>query len=398
MGADLALYRQVYNYVKELIISGRYKVGDMIPTEQELMEKFNVSRITTNRALQMLTAEGLVQRRAGVGTFVSGTPALESTKKDSVLIEHQSSAVNESAPFPRDSSLVGFVIPFLDGSFGPTIIHNVEMLLNERGVSVVLASTQGDQKKEAEVIERLVKCGVKGLIVLPVNGEYYSEAILRLHVQKFPIVLVDKSLPGLPIPSITSDNFGATKALTDHLISLGHQNIAFFSPVPSGTSTLIERYNGFLNSLQNHGLVMQPDYLLTSVLTGASSKKLDNMQVEVVEQFLVQHPEVTAVVAADDQLAEHLLVAARRVGREVPRDLSIACFDGRDSKGIYWDFTHAIQDEAEMARHCVRILDDLWADKHSIEPGPVVLPCRLHLGQSTGPIAAQRKQPAAEYS
>ena len=65
------LYLQVYNYIRDAILAKRYQPGDAILTEQELMTKFEVSRMTTNRALQMLVSEGWVVRRAGIGTFVN---------------------------------------------------------------------------------------------------------------------------------------------------------------------------------------------------------------------------------------------------------------------------------------------------------------------------------------
>ncbi|MCF0230118.1 MAG: GntR family transcriptional regulator [Parasporobacterium sp.] len=63
-------YLEVKNQLSEKIDDGVYPVGEMIPTENELMESFNVSRITIRRALAELEAEGYIYRLQGKGTFV----------------------------------------------------------------------------------------------------------------------------------------------------------------------------------------------------------------------------------------------------------------------------------------------------------------------------------------
>jgi DNA-binding GntR family transcriptional regulator len=57
------------------IASGRYRVGDRIPTEAELQERFDVSRHTVREALRELKTRGLVSARAGIGTLVRSKPA-----------------------------------------------------------------------------------------------------------------------------------------------------------------------------------------------------------------------------------------------------------------------------------------------------------------------------------
>jgi GntR family transcriptional regulator len=63
-------YVQVYSAVRDWIYSGSYKAGGRLPTEGELCDMFNVSRITTRKAVDMLVDEGLVVRQPGRGTFV----------------------------------------------------------------------------------------------------------------------------------------------------------------------------------------------------------------------------------------------------------------------------------------------------------------------------------------
>ena len=69
--ASTALYLAVKEHIRQKILSGAWAVGDRITSEHELVAELGVSRMTVHRGLRELAAEGLLQRVAGVGTFVA---------------------------------------------------------------------------------------------------------------------------------------------------------------------------------------------------------------------------------------------------------------------------------------------------------------------------------------
>ena len=73
---SLPKYRQVFTALKREIQSGRWKPGDRLPSEAELVRTFGASRITVGRAVRDLQAAGLVERRAGSGTYVTAPARL----------------------------------------------------------------------------------------------------------------------------------------------------------------------------------------------------------------------------------------------------------------------------------------------------------------------------------
>src|SRR5205814_9228803 len=78
-------YLEVYTALRRDLQSGRWKHGDRMPTEAELVETFGVSRITVARAMRDLQAAGLVKRRAGSGTFAT-SPGMASRQSYGILI------------------------------------------------------------------------------------------------------------------------------------------------------------------------------------------------------------------------------------------------------------------------------------------------------------------------
>ena len=65
------IYIRIHNDLKESIEKGKWQVGDRIPAERELAEKYGVSRMTLRQAVQTLVDEGILERRVGSGTFVA---------------------------------------------------------------------------------------------------------------------------------------------------------------------------------------------------------------------------------------------------------------------------------------------------------------------------------------
>lgn len=378
------LYEQIYTYLKQEIQSGNYKTGDLLPTEQELTTQFGVSRMTTNRALQLLNSEGLIVRKAGIGTFVAEQPVSNRMRDTQAVYELTTFGPNAKVtPMYRN---IGFVIPFLTHSFGPELLAEIERELHEQGITLSVACSYGSQATEEEVVERLIATGTQGLIVCPVNGEFYNPAILRLHVNNFPIVLVDKQLPGIPVPFVTSDNTTAARDLTEHLLGLGHRSIVFFSPEWKGTSTLSERRDSFVATLTEHGIEHQETYDLRTIPWTKMEDGLDVAQLSTIMQFLNEHPEVTAVFATDDQLAEYWLEAARRCGKRVPDELSIVCFDGPSPKPAHWSYSCVLQNQAIMAREAVALVCELMnAGPSANVRSAITVPTRLRIGNSTAP-------------
>lgn len=74
-----ARYLRVKHYLKTQLAQGRWPPGALMPSEAELVAQFGVSRMTVNRALRELQAEGLVERVQGVGTFAAQLARVSST-------------------------------------------------------------------------------------------------------------------------------------------------------------------------------------------------------------------------------------------------------------------------------------------------------------------------------
>ncbi len=138
--ASIALYQAVKDHIRQQVQSGAWKVGDRVTSEHELVAELGVSRMTAHRALRELAAEGLLQRIAGVGTFVAGGKAESSLLKVVSIAEeiqarghrHQSEVILQAgeAASPEIATLLGM-------NAGDWVFHLV-CLHREDGVPIQL--------------------------------------------------------------------------------------------------------------------------------------------------------------------------------------------------------------------------------------------------------------------
>ena len=75
------LYYQIYDYMYQDIVTGKYQIGDLIPAESEMMAYYKVSRATVRKAMDMLADEGLIEKKRGHGTYVKNLKAKSDNQK-----------------------------------------------------------------------------------------------------------------------------------------------------------------------------------------------------------------------------------------------------------------------------------------------------------------------------
>jgi GntR family transcriptional regulator len=69
--SPIPMYYQIMSQLREKIAAGEYDVNDALPPERELVETYQVSRMTIRQAILELVNEGILVRRKGIGTFVA---------------------------------------------------------------------------------------------------------------------------------------------------------------------------------------------------------------------------------------------------------------------------------------------------------------------------------------
>ena len=342
------LYDKLYTYLLDEIKSGRLKNGERVPSEKELAAQFNVSRVTSKKALDNLRKVRVVIRSRGKGTFVAKElPDLDHLP---VLNNFPISASDEN------QFLIGLILEDFSSSYGLKLLQAIEERCSENNCQLLLKRSYGSRDEEEKAIKAFLKAEVDGLIVFPVHGDYYNNSLLRLIMDEFPVVFIDRYLKGIAAYTVYIDNLNASFELTNYLIEQGHREIAFLSSPAENTSTIEDRIQGYTNALIERGLKPSPQNCLTtlhSTLSAMSYVEKIQGDSEAIRNFVEQNPQITAFIACEYNIALTLNRVLNSIDRLTPKDYKVVCFDSVES---FFDkplFTHIQQDEITMGYKAV---------------------------------------------
>ena len=358
---NIPLYQKIFDYYYNKITSNQLKEGDKIDTEKEISKKFFVSRITARGAVDMLAERGLVTRISGKGTFVTTTivPSHDKTK----------------------TTMIGIIMCDLESSFGLEIFKGIEKEANNQDIHIVVRNTYESLSKETSAIKSMAKLGVDGIIIQTVHGELYNDLILRMYINGFPLVLIDRHMDKTKVPFVTTGNYDSSYQVAKLLRKLGYKKVSFISAKTSDTSTLDSRYRGF-----REGWAKRDYYLdllsLKTPETREKSKELIKYDMELIEKHIIDNPEIDCIFAAEYYVAHLVKDVLNKMNKRIPEDISIICYDyimtEPNEKPI---FTYIKQNQLEIGEIAVKKLCAIIEEK-SIKEFPSFINCTLVQGSS----------------
>jgi DNA-binding LacI/PurR family transcriptional regulator len=299
-------HQQVYGALERGIHSGRWKRGERIPSEAELVRQFGASRITVGRAVRDLKLAGLVERRAGSGTFVRA--------------ERPSGALSFGLLIP-DLGETEIFEAIWQGIMASPLARQHALLW---GSSTAAAASKEEHALEAcrQYIDRRVS-GVffAPLEFTPAKDEVNQRITQALDDARIPIILLDRT--AVPYPRrghhdlVGIDNRRAGYVITDHLLGLGARRVAFVA-MRNAAATVEAREAGYREALHARSVPFDPSLV----------RRLDPTDAAAVRALLEHRPD--AIACANDWTAARLMHSILALGYSVPRDVSLVGIDDVD--------------------------------------------------------------------
>jgi len=292
------------------ILNQEWKVGDKLPSDGVLAERFGCSIATASKAVSLLAHDGLVERRPRAGTrVVRNTPEPESTA-------------------PQLDSFA-FIYPSEQHEGIWRTVRGFQDAANASGRRVIMLSTGSDYRKEAEYISRLSEFDVRGAVIYPViptqqDQVHFSQMLVTA---KIPLVLAELNLPGLGCPAVVIDGFHAGYTMARHLLDKGARRVGFFSNY-SWAPFMRDRYLGYRWAMEERGIAMEKESVLLEPSMRPDFKDPFREVRELARTYLQKNEKLEAVVCANDFLARGLIDSAHERGLRVPGDLKVTGIDG----------------------------------------------------------------------
>lgn len=295
-GAGQPAHLQVRQRILAAIHASGLGSGDPIPSEVDLAEVLGVSRMTANKAVLALVAEGWLTRHVGRGTFVAEA-ARRGLARCVILIKPS------AASGARDDHYYG------------GLYWGIREQFMASDVRLDVAALTPD------ALEGLADLGDTGIIAL--NPDREGAALLSSWACRgVPVTVLGSSWESGHLDSVDSDNLLGAALAVSHLVDLGHTRIGFAGAFQDDSNTQ-DRLHGFRIATKSRGIVVpDEDLYFGDDLGELSPESQDRLTVR-----LSRPDGVTAMVVGGANLALQVLGIATRIGRAVPESLSIVAYD-----------------------------------------------------------------------
>jgi DNA-binding LacI/PurR family transcriptional regulator len=297
-------YNRIYRELRQELMIGRFGPGDKLPSENELVQEFGASRPTVGRALAKLATEGLIERRAGSGTYASSQMHQKGYVFGLLIPELGQTEIFEPICQGISHARLGKHHELL---WGPT---------SHPGAPVELQAEQ--------LCQSFLKRGVSGIFFAPLElSGGKDEVNLRisraLDQASIPVVLLDRDIFEYPKRShydlVGIDNRRAGYTITEHLLVSGSKRIVFFVR-PNSAPTVNARISGYRDAINV--------YLRSEAIEMVEYGDPNDISL-IRDLFLRLRPE--AFVCANDYTAAQLMTTLSSLRVSVPSQIRIVGID-----------------------------------------------------------------------
>ena len=220
----------------------------------------------------------------------------------------------------KNSRLLGVIVPNLNHSVISRMVKGVTQEAQKAGFDVLLFDYDNDPRIEIRQLELLGEKVLDG--VISITSIAPAHLLLELQ-QKLPLVLLERTLDGMELGSVQTDDEFGMKLLVSHLFQLGHRRIGMLTG-ETGTYSADRRTHYFLQQMSRvlphfpaEGYLIDCDWSMQGGFVG-------------LQELIRKRPDITAVVCANDQIALGALGCAHQLGIPVPQALSVVGFDNFD--------------------------------------------------------------------
>ncbi|MGE5585971.1 MAG: LacI family DNA-binding transcriptional regulator [Bacillota bacterium] len=225
----------------------------------------------------------------------------------------------------RRTNVIGLVIPFaprsLSDPFFLEFVGGIGDFAITKGFSILLSSPKASQDGSGSdtTFSKIVSSRrVDGLILT--EPKVADERVDFLKERDIPFVFLGNPGRNSDIYWVDGDNKAGVEMAVDHLVALGHRDIACIAGPPDQTATF-RRLEGYRAALGRHGIPYDGSRIAEGDFTEPGGYR-------AMMDILDRSPGITAVVGSNDMMAIGAMNAARQRGLRVPEDLSVVGFDG----------------------------------------------------------------------
>ncbi|SCG83106.1 LacI family transcriptional regulator [Proteiniborus sp. DW1] len=214
----------------------------------------------------------------------------------------------------KKSFLIGVIVTDLGDTYIAQLVRGIEEVGKMYDYDILLCSTYGDKATELKFMQLLSRKQVEGIILI--SDSLDSEFDKQIKDFKVPFVYLNRYFYNEDFPTVTIDNSEAAYEMTNYLIKLGHDNIAYVSASQDEHSLELFKVKGYKKAIaENEGLADNIFY--------AKGRGIEDGY-EICRDIIESGSDITAIFCSHDELAIGVLNYLYDNDFKVPEDISVA--------------------------------------------------------------------------
>ncbi|MFC6315372.1 GntR family transcriptional regulator [Lapidilactobacillus achengensis] len=333
---QLPMYINIYNDLKKQINNQTYKIGDFLPTEKEISDTYGVSRITSQKAMRLLSDDGIIERTPGIGSVV----------KKAVLAQ-------------ESPKIIGLILSGITDSYGTILLESLVHECEHLEYQLIVRFSGESQSKETHLINELSMIGCSGLLIEPVQQPFYSATLIEKIYNKFPIIVLDRELKGFDSYFVGSNHYTGAMKSADFLIDHGHFNVLILGYEHLKNTTLETRIEAFSEAYWRTNSPISSDNI-SRIVRSTYKDDFTRIAIDVdrVKRAITTN-RPTCVIALDAHIAGIAQEAIKQLCLLIPENISLFAFDSSESSFISTNASHLAQNEPRIATESVELLNEI---------------------------------------
>lgn len=282
---------------------------DTIPSLAKLQNEFGCSRTALLYAISQLEQKGMISRVA----------------------KNKAWQVRRGIPMFNGGRLLGVVLPLFTNDVIKHMCDGLQSTVDQLGAHLILMQYGSTIAREQQCVETLIHVGCSSLVIYPCVRLPKQQADDYLNTNQYAanLVLADSGYTEHNYPMVGIDNYKLGYDVTQTLIQMGHQHIAFMGlPSESGTApsgAVTDRYRAFLNAMHAASLTVTPDDIM--VVNPKTEQDFYSPILDYLTKWDLSDHTQTAMICWDDECAQIVLQLAEEHGIELRGRLALAGFD-----------------------------------------------------------------------
>lgn len=268
-----------------------------------------------------------------------------------------------------NSNIIGLIIEDISNSFFSRIARLIEDKAYKKGYKIIYSSTENNIEKAKDLINMFKSRKVDGYIISPIKG--LEEDIQQLLADSKPVILFDRSLPGLNTNYVGADHFKATYESIESFIKQGKKKISLVT-TDIDVQQITERLEGYKKALNDHGIAYDENLVLKIHFNQEESETRAQME------KLFRNVETDAVLFATNYLAISGLKVLKQSKIEIGEILSVIAYDDHEVFELHTPGISAVQQPLEeIAEAIIQLILKQLSTKTKLDNEQIVFPARI---------------------